>query len=394
MNEMITVKDKLWLEQDYRIDDLRAVMTPALAIYPEIVRSNIDFTVQLLDGDPSRWRPHVKTAKLESVMRILVECGVKQFKCATTLELLTACQAGANDILVAYPMTGANAMRARQIASEYPRIQISALVETAAQIDNWKGSCIDLFVDINPGMNRTGIEQSRFEDILGVVKAIRAAGLNFSGLHYYDGHLHNPDLKQRTAEAHWGYDRLIEIVMRLESSGAPVAEVITSGTPAFPATVSYPRFKNASFMHRASPGTVVYCDASSAAELPSDFRYQPAAIVLARAVSHPRQGMITCDAGHKTLSVDAGVPNCSVLGHPEFLGCRPSEEHLPFEIPPGVPAPAIGDILYLVPRHVCPTVNNFDHALFVRNGHIDSVEPVSARGREAPFADISAARAS
>ncbi|HXN22108.1 MAG TPA: alanine racemase [Candidatus Dormibacteraeota bacterium] len=394
MNETSTLLSRAWIEGEYRIDDLSGVMTPALAIYPEIVRSNIDFTLQLLGADPARWRPHVKTAKLESVMRILVERGVKQFKCATTLELLTACHAGASDILVAYPMTGANAIRARQIAAECPRVQISALVETPAQIANWKGSRVALFVDINPGMNRTGIEQSQFEEILAVVNAIRASGLTFSGLHYYDGHLHTPDLQQRITEAHRGYDRLIEIVRRLESSGSPVAEVITSGTPAFPATVSYPAFTNASFVHRASPGTVVYGDVSSVGELPSDYRYRPAAIVLSRVVSHPRAGMITCDAGHKTLSVDAGVPNCVVLGHPEFRCCRPSEEHLPMEVSSGIPQPAIGNILYLVPRHVCPTVNNFDHALFVRNGRIESVELVSARGREAPFAGVTAARAS
>jgi D-serine deaminase-like pyridoxal phosphate-dependent protein len=394
MNENNVIFSKSWGEEQYRIRDLSAVMTPALAIYPEIVRSNIDFTLQLLGGDPARWRPHVKTAKLQSVMRILVECGVKQFKCATTLELVTACHAGASDILIAYPMTGANAARARQIAGEYPRVQISALVETIAQIDNWKASRVGLFVDINPGMDRTGIEQSRFEEILAVVNAIRGARLTFSGLHYYDGHLHAPDLQLRIAEAHRGYDRLLEIVRCLENTGAHVSEVITSGTPAFPATVSYSGFKGASFVHRASPGTVVYSDVSSAGELPPDYRHRPAAIVVSRVVSHPRAGMITCDAGHKTLSVDAGVPNCVVLGHPGFRCCRPSEEHLPMEVPAEIAAPAIGDVLYLVPRHVCPTVNNFDHALFVRNGHIESVEPVSARGREAPFAGASAARAS
>ncbi len=380
-------------EADYRIHDLRAVMTPALAIYPTIVRANIDFTLQLLGGDPSRWRPHVKTAKLESVMRILVERGVTQFKCATTLELVTACHAGASDILIAYPMAGANAMRAQQIAADNPHVQVSALVETSTQIEPWIATRVSLFVDINPGMDRTGIEQSHFDEILSVVNAIRAAGLRFAGLHYYDGHLHSPDLQQRIAEAHRGYDRLLEIVTRLANSGIAVPEVITAGTPAFPATVSYSGFRSASFVHRASPGTVVYSDASSAAELPPDYRYRPAAIVVSRVVSHPRPGMITCDAGHKTLSVDAGVPNCVVLGYPNFECRRPSEEHLPIAVPTGFPAPAIGNFLYLVPRHVCPTVNNFDHALFVCDGHIESVETVSARGRETPFVRTSAAQA-
>lgn len=380
-----------WKEAQYRISDFRSVMTPALAIYPEIVRSNIDFTLQLLDGNAARWRPHVKTAKLEAVMRMLVERGVKQFKCATTLELVTACRAGAIDVLIAYPMTGANAMRARQIADEYPRIQVSALVETSAQIEIWKAGRAALFVDINPGMDRTGIEQSHFGEILAVVSAIGAAGLAFAGLHYYDGHLHAADMQMRVAEAHRGYDRLLAIVERLENSGVHVPEVITSGTPAFPATVSYAGFKNASFLHRASPGTVVYSDATSAVQLPADYRYRPAALVVSRVVSHPRAGMITCDAGHKTLSVDAGVPNCLVLGHPGFECRRPSEEHLPIEIPTGMEAPAIGELLYLVPNHVCPTVNNFDHALFVQDGRIESVQTVSARGREAPFITAPAA---
>lgn len=380
-----------WREEDYRIRDLSAVMTPALAIYPEIVRSNIDFTLRLLGGDASRWRPHVKTAKLQSVMRILVERGVKQFKCATTLELMTACQAGATDVLIAYPMSGANAARARQIAAQYPGVRVSALLESVAQIHNWLGSRIALFVDINPGMDRTGIEQSHFDEILSLVNAICAAGFDFAGLHYYDGHLHTPDLAQRIAQAHEGYDRLLAIVDRLEKSGVRVAEVITSGTPAFPATVSYARFQGASFMHRASPGTVVYSDLSSTVELPPDYLYRPAAIVVSRVVSHPRPGMITCDAGHKTLSVDAGVPNCAVLGHPPFRPCKPSEEHLPIAVPSQIPPPAIGDVLYLVPRHVCPTVNNFDHALFVRDGHIANVEPVSARGREFPLVNATAA---
>ena len=51
----------------------------------------------------------------------------------------------------------------------------------------------------------------------------------------------------------------------------------------------------------------------------------------------------------------------------------------------GAAGPQVGEALYLLPRHVCPTVNNFDCALLVRDGQIESVEKVSARGREAPL---------
>ena len=91
----------------YRIQNAAQVLTPALLVYPEFVDANIRATLRLLGGDANRWRPHVKTAKLEFIMRMLAANGVTNFKCATTLELLTACRAGARDVLVAYPLQGA-----------------------------------------------------------------------------------------------------------------------------------------------------------------------------------------------------------------------------------------------------------------------------------------------
>jgi D-serine deaminase-like pyridoxal phosphate-dependent protein len=378
-----------WNNVDYRLRGLAEVMTPALVIYPEIVRTNIENTLRVLGGNPNFWRPHVKTAKLTAVMRMLIEYGVTQLKCATTLELTSACRSGATDVLVAYGMAGANAARVREIAREFPRARISTLVEAPEQIGNWKGTRVGLFVDINPGMDRTGIEQSQVEQIFALVTAIRQSDLEFRGLHYYDGHLRTAELQQRIIEAHLGYDQLLKIVKRLESEGIAVSEVITSGTPTFPAALVYAGFRNSSFLHRASPGTVVYGDTTSADLLPKDYHYCPAALVLSRVVSHPRPGIITCDAGLKTLSVDAGVPNCTVVGAPEFRPLRPSEEHLPIQVPLGGTIPMVGEILYLVPRHVCPTVNNFDYGLFARNGRVESIEPVSARGREAPIVEKS-----
>jgi D-serine deaminase-like pyridoxal phosphate-dependent protein len=99
--------------------------------------------------------------------------------------------------------------------------------------------------------------------------------------------------------------------------------------------------------------------------------------------------VVTCDAGHKTVSADAGVPTCVVLGHPELTPLSPSEEHLPIAVSDNTAGPQLGDALFLLPRHICPTVNNFDSALLVRNGHIESVEDVTARGRETPLQQTS-----
>ena len=377
---------EIFTDEPYRIADVESVMTPALAIYPEIVDANIDATVRVMGGDADRWRPHVKTSKLGFVMRRLVERGVTSVKCATTLEMQTAAEAGAVDILVAYPMVGANARRVRELADALPGNRVSALVDNADQVESWVGSDIGLFIDLNGGMDRTGLEQERVVEVVNLARAIEDAGLVFRGLHYYDGHMSKyEDLATREVMAHQGYDHLMGIVEALNSAGVVVEEVITAGTPAFPCTLSYKPFDDAPFIHRASPGTVVYGDFTSAGQLPADYGYRPAAVVVSTVVSHPTPNRLTCDAGHKSVSADAGSPTCVVLGRPELEPQKPSEEHMPIDAAPGAELPAVGDYLYLVPRHVCPTVNNFDHALLIVGGKIAGVERVTARGREAPI---------
>jgi D-serine deaminase-like pyridoxal phosphate-dependent protein len=279
----------------------------------------------------------------------------------------------------------------RAIAARSRGVRVSALVETVEQARAWAGSGIGLFIDVNPGMNRTGIAPERPGEMLHVARAIAAAGLELRGLHYYDGQLGHEELAEREAAAHRGYDQLMEAIAALAAAGVQVAEVVTAGTPAFPCSLSYAPFAQAPFAHRVSPGTVVYTDCTSLLQLPAAYGYRPAAVVVATVVSHPTRDRVTCDAGHKAVSADAGVPTCAVLGRPDLRPLGPSEEHLPLEVAPGSAAPAIGTTLYLVPRHVCPTVNNFDDALLVVDGRIAGVERVAARGHEGPLA--AAARA-
>src|SRR5579862_3070034 len=371
-------------DESHRVTGIEDVLTPALVLYPDIVASNIARTVQLLGGNADRWRVHIKTAKLAYTLRMLIERGVRNFKCATTLELLVACRSGAADVLLAFPVMGANARRVREIADQFPDIRISVLAENEEQALQWQGSAVGVFLDINPGMNRTGVEPGDGNKIVRMVRGIGEAGVEFRGLHYYDGQYGGLDERERTAAAHAGYDRLLKLVDQLRHGGLRVPEVITAGTPTFPSSLTYEGFAGGGFVHRVSPGTIVYCDASSLAELPN-YGYAPAVLVLTRVVSHPRDGIVTCDAGHKAVSADAGVPTCAVVGHPELMPLKPSEEHLPLSVKEEKRRPQVGQALYLLPRHVCPTVNNFDSALVVRNGEIVSVEDVSARGHEAPL---------
>ena len=389
--------DEMPWNENFRVPDLDNILTPALVIYPEAVASNIACTLKLLDGDANRWRAHIKTAKLNYTLRMLIERGVGNFKCATSLELWQACQNGAKNVLLAYPVVGANARRVMEIRKQFPQVRISVLIESSEQVLQWRGSGIGIFLDINPGMNRTGLELNATElnateKLIEVIRTVRDAGLEFRGLHFYDGQYGSVDEPERTRATHAGYDQLLKAVADLRHQGIDVAEVVTAGTPTFPCSLSYKKFHSAGFVHRVSPGTVVYNDATSLAQLPAAFGYAPAALVLTRVVSRPHPGIVTCDAGHKAVSADAGVPTCVVVGHPELSPLTPSEEHLPLAVKnlagkntDGAQAPQIGDVLYLLPRHVCPTVNNFDAALIVRSGKIEAVEQVSARGHEGPL---------
>ncbi len=370
-------------DERYRVPDVEQVLTPALVVYPEFIASNIEQTLALLNGNADRWRVHVKTAKLGYTVHMLIERGIRNFKCATTLELMTACGAGAADVLLAYPVMGANAGRVRDISGQFPRTKISVLAENDQQVTQWRGSRVDVFLDINPGMNRTGIEVSEHDRVCSLIRQIQSAGLEFRGLHYYDGQYAGLAEPQRSAAAHAGYDQLFELVRTSERSGLNIPELITAGTPTFPASLSYAGFANR-IMHRVSPGTVVYGDATSLAQLPASYGYAPAALVLSRVSSRPHEGIITCDAGHKSVSADAGVPTCIVVGHPGMTPLSPSEEHLPVRTTNGRKVD-VGELLYLLPRHICPTVNNFDSALLVSGGRLAAVERITARGREGPL---------
>jgi D-serine deaminase-like pyridoxal phosphate-dependent protein len=363
----------------YELQDSQALSTPSLLIYAEMIEANISAALRMMNGDASRWRPHLKTAKLGYTMGRLVARGVKTAKCATTLELAAAIESGMEDVVVAFPLMGRNAARVREIAAAHPERRISTLVESVDQLEEWRASAVGVFVDLNSGMDRTGMAEDHFEEVRRFIDQVQKAGLRFCGLHHYDGHIKNTD-PAAAAVAREGYSRLMELIAYLKRSGIEVKEVITSGTPAMPHALNFAPFAEGEFVHRVSPGTIVYNDRSSLQELP-DYGFVPAALVLSTVVSRPLANRVTCDAGHKAVSADAGVPTCDVMGRPGLIGLKPSEEHLPLEVRSGE-TPSRGELLYLLPAHVCPTVNNFDKAVLVRGGKVEGVVPVTARGRE------------
>ena len=366
---------------DYALPEELAgrLLTPALVIDSARVRWNIERVLERLGGDPGRWRPHVKTTKIPEVWRLLVEAGVRQFKCATTREadelLSTLEECGVRgDVLLAYPLRPPALERLGQVADAHPDSCVSVLCEDPEVVPEIP-SGVGVFVDLNPGMDRTGLPPGSIDQIREVVTA---AGPRLRGLHWYDGHRYEADQGLRRSRVHSGYADLVALMGAVDLPDS--LEVITAGTPAFLAAAERgPLQEVKGVTHRLSPGTVVFHDARSAEQNP-DLDLRPAAVVLARVVSHPGPARVTCDAGSKSVAAEAGDPIARVIGHPELEAETPSEEHLPLRVTSGE-RPARGTILSLAPYHVCPTVNLAEEALWLEDGEARVVR-VTARAHE------------
>jgi D-serine deaminase-like pyridoxal phosphate-dependent protein len=361
---------------------LSGLLTPTLAIFPQEVAHNIDIVLALLGGNVQRWQPHVKAAKLLDTLRIFCNKGIKQFKCATTLEALTACRAGAEEVLMAYPCVGPRAERIREIADCFPSCRLSVTVERATDIDRWRDTRVGVYIDVDPGMNRTGIALEQTCEVIRLAKRASGVGVAFQGLHCYEGHLQKIELETRSHTAHLIYTKLVCLIEALRREGIHVDTLLTTGTPTFECALSFPAFSSGLVPHRVSLGTIMYGDRSTFATLPSDWGLKLGALVITSVVSHPTSTIITCDAGHKVLSADRGFPNCIVVGHEDFQPLEPNEEHMRIKLPHISAIPEIGEKLYVVPANICATINNFDQAVQIVDGKVIGTATISARGRE------------
>ena len=360
----------------------RRLSSPALVVYMDRVRENLRRTLEIVGG-PDRWRPHVKTTKIPEVYAEMVRSGLRHFKCATLREARVLARVFEQerlengDVLLAYPLVGPNLRRLNELAREKPSIRFSVLCEDVDQIAHIDER-LRIFVDVNPGMHRTGIPVGA----AGQIRALaRAAGKRFRGVHYYDGHIHEASAEGRRISAWRGYESLLGLMQDLGPT-VTVDEIVTSGTPAFRYALDFAPFRDLSpAVHRVSPGTVVFHDLRSEQDL-DDLDLLPAALVFSRVVSHPRDDRFTCDAGSKSIAADAGDPCAFALGHPETEALAPSEEHLSFSCTGDLPPR--GTELYLVPRHVCPTVNLAEQALLVDGDRI-AAACVEARAHDLLF---------
>ena len=370
--------------------------SPSLVVYADVLRQNVERVIKACGG-AQRWQPHIKTVKSKDMIRELINSGVKQFKCATSreAELLGQTLRGRGDgpfeVVVSYPHTGPTLARIAAAAracrygnasdgdAEEDIVSWAVIVEDVAgarevveagrtrdpllnigSFDEDRPVALDVYLDINPGMNRTGCP---LDNALATARAIRAeVGERFSGLHMYDGHAggllkeHSGDRRKLDAALFPLYDKLLEI----DGALGATCTLITAGTPALLSSVAHAGLA-VTGRHRVSAGTIVLGDLRSFDECPVGL--EPAAVVVSRCVSNPTAGVYTLDAGVKALAADAGDPLCQIIGKTDYALRKASEEHLPVECA----SIAKGDVLYLVPKHICPTVNLAETALWVED---------------------------
>jgi D-serine deaminase-like pyridoxal phosphate-dependent protein len=352
------------MDATYRIRDVDTLATPALVFYEAKIRRNIARMGEILGGF-GRLRSHIKTHKCREILDMQTKSGVSRVKCATPKEVHLAAQAGVRDILLAYPIVGPLAHHVAAIQRDYPEVMLQVLVDHPAQVELLSRACVAVGVevgvmaDVNSGMNRTGIEAGA--EAIGLVERIRkTTGLRFEGLHSYG----SPPAPGGPADREPVYRRALQTVIdtrrALERSGVPVPRVVAGNSIDFALAASMPG------IDEVSPGTWVLWDKGYETLLPDQFSY--AALVVGRVISRPTATLFAVDAGYKSVSADPAIPHAEVLSVPGSEVVGRWEEHLLVRLSEPSREPAVGIPAYIVPVHVCSTVNLWDEAVVVDAG--------------------------
>jgi D-serine deaminase-like pyridoxal phosphate-dependent protein len=225
-------------ENWYRIKNEEEVPTPALLIFPDRIEEDIRRIISLA-GSAERLRPHVKTHKMSGVVRLMMKHGINKFKCATIAEAEMVAQCGAGDILLAIQPVGPNIDRFFNLKKGFPEVNISCIADCEeiilqlAQRAMKENADTSVWLDINNGMNRTGITPG--DEALKLYKLINQLPMLIAeGLHVYDGHIREKDLISRERICNEAFIAVDKMINSLVESGFSPINVIAGGTPTFP----------------------------------------------------------------------------------------------------------------------------------------------------------------
>lgn len=375
-------QEKEW----FSIDNIDQLDSPVLVIYPDRVKANIRLAVEMVGGNTAGLRPHIKTHKSPEATRLLQEAGIDKFKCATIAEaeMLALCRA--SDVLLAYQPVGPKLLRYVALIRQYPATKFSCLIDNEAAaremdaVFSRAGLKVPVYIDLNVGMNRTGTLPGK--PALQLYKqASQARGIVPVGLHAYDGHIRDADFELRKQKCDAAFAKVAALAAAIGSipasgSAGPGTDpiIVAGGSPTFSIHCKREGIQ-------CSPGTFIYWDKGYSDGCPEQ-AFSPAALVITRVVSLPEPTKLCLDLGHKSVAAENEL-NCRVffLNAPELRPLSQSEEHLVVEAGPGH-SYQVGDVLYGLPIHICPTVALYERGYTIENGQASGEWKNTARDKK------------
>jgi D-serine deaminase-like pyridoxal phosphate-dependent protein len=354
--------------------------TPSMVVDEEILHTNIAEMASLAASLGVKLRPHIKTHKTPEIARLQIGAGAIGVTCAKIGEAEVMVDAGIDDVLLAYPTVGEIKIRrlmslmerARMIVALDSREAAEALSDALAAEDR----ILDVYVEVDTGQHRAGVLAG--EDAVGLALDLaRMPALRLLGVMSHEGHANSQPPETIEQVALDAGQKLVDTAEQIRRKGVDISVVSVGSTPAAAYT---PTVHGVTEMR---PGTYVFKDTTA-------FRYgiygpeRCAARILATVVSHPAPDRCVVDAGSKTLALDMskGHPGHGyIIGHPNAIIEKLSEEHGVVVLPPEDEQVAIGDKVEIIPNHICPSVNLMDELMVVRNGEVIDTWRVAARGK-------------
>ena len=348
---------------------IREFGTPCLVIDLDVVERNIQRAQKLCDEAGVANRPHIKTHKSPLLAKMQIEAGARGITCQKLGEAEVMADAGITDIIIATNLLGA--ARSGRLAALQRRIALKVCADNPVVLEAYsiaaRESCrpLDVMIECDTGQKLAGVETPGEARALAQI-INNDPMLNFAGLLFY------PAL-DTWLETQIFLDKMTKGFALL---GMRHGIISTGGTPNF---ANIGKLFGAT-EHRA--GTCIFNDRMM---IEAGFAQQGdcALHVFTSLVSRGGDDRGILDAGSKTLTSDTGGLDGYglILEHPKARIHKFAEEHGFLDLSRCHTKPEVGDVLRVIPNHVCVTVNMVDQLVAVRGDTIIETIPVSARGR-------------
>lgn len=361
---------------------VEALHTPALLLDLDVFESNLDRMQNHLSAHHMGLRCHTKTHKCPIIAKKQVERGAIGVCAATVSEAEMMFAGGVPEILITSPVVTTEKIdRVVRLATENPGLQVVVDYIGGADLLNAEagraGILLRVVVDLDPAMGRTGIETG--EPALALTRHIldECPHLVFSGLQMYAGHcMHIHGFDKRKAKYLQIMEKGADTKALLEREGITVPVFTGGGTGTFNIE---PELGLLTDLQAGSYGFMdaEYLDIGGSAG--GDFDdFPPSLFVLVTAISKPQSPMITVDAGFKALATDTVVPRFrDVEGVTWFWG---GDEHGIIALSNPSRDISLGDKLFVITPHCDPTFNLHDWCFPFRDGVVEEIWPIAARG--------------